>query len=592
MKIVDKLREYERTSTPFFSLEFFPPKTAAGLHNLYGRLDRMAALEPAFIDITWGAGGSTQGPSLELSRKTQEYFGLEVMLHLTCTDMPTYRLESVLNEVKDAGISNILALRGDPPKGKAGWQPCDDGFRYAADLTAFINKKFSGYFGVGVAGYPEGHVETPSAAVALEHLKQKVAAGADFIITQLFYDIEAYKNFVISCRSAGIECPIIPGLLPIQTYDRFRRFTDFCDIKVPASILEALEPIKLNDEAVRRYGIELSTKMCQQLRELGAPGFHFYTLNLESSVSEIVHNLGLVARGESHRALPWRPSAHPGRASEDVRPIFWSNRPKSYLARTMSWDDFPNGRWGDARSPSFGDLSEYYLMRRGIGLEQTVEHRLSKWGSPQDEEALRQVFVNFCTGKLDRLPWCEVPVQGETSKIAAQLVTLNKAGFLTINSQPQVCNAPSDDPVVGWGEPGGYISQKAYVEFFVDARRLKDLIKELDKYPTLTYQAMNGAGESLKNADQGSSLGGVNALTWGVFPGREVVQPTVVDPEVFLVWKDEAFALWLDEWAVLYESNSKSRCLIEEIHRSWFLINVVENNYVDGDIFAPFGPLI
>lgn len=587
MKIIDKIRSYEQENKPYFSFEFFPPKTEAGLQNLYARLDRMARLEPVFVDITWGAGGSTQGASLEIASNIQKYFGLEVMIHLTCTNQSVDDLRRVLERIQQSGCQNILALRGDPPKGSNQWYKSENGFSYASELVELIRSEYGDYFSVGVAGYPEGHYESATKDECVKNLKLKVDAGADFIITQLFFDNSEYFDFLTRARDAGIGCPVIPGILPILTYQRFKRFTDFCGTRIPSEISEALEPIKANDAEVQKYGIDLGVKMCREIRERKSLGIHFYTLNLETSVREIITGLETADACSSRRELPWRTSKIAKRQGEDVRPIFWSNRPKSYLARTENWDDFPNGRWGDSRSPSYGDLNDYYLVRPRLGIDHNDEVLLQQWGEPKSFDDISQVFVNFCQNKIQKLPWCEVPVLAETAMISKDLTSLNQMGFWTINSQPQVNGARSTDPLVGWGGPGGYVYQKAYVEFFVSPDGLKRLIEQVKKYPSLTYQAVNLKGETFSNVNGCV----VNAVTWGCFPGKEILQPTVVDPASFLIWKDEAFQLWLDDWGVLYPEDSQSRRIIDEINRTYFLVNMVENDFVQGDIFQIFRSL-
>jgi methylenetetrahydrofolate reductase (NADPH) len=196
----------------------------------------------------------------------------------------------------------------------------------------------------------------------IRFLREKVEAGADFIVTQLFYDADAFINFVDDCRDSGIKCPIIPGILPIQNYSGFKKMTDFCKLKVPEQIWTDLRPIKDNDEAVKEYGVQLAQNMCKRIlspeNKNRVQGVHFYTLNLERSVRNILDGLGVRYDCASRRPLPWRPSTTPGRSHEDVRPIFWANRPTSYLQRTSSWDEFPNGRWGDNRSPAYGEVHQ------------------------------------------------------------------------------------------------------------------------------------------------------------------------------------------------------------------------------------------
>ncbi len=586
MKIIDKILTLTSEDKPFYSFEYFPPRTEAGMENLYARLERMARLEPAFVDVTWGAGGSTSEATLEIVDAAHRYFSLDVMMHLTCTNMSISNIEDALERAKDSDINNILALRGDAPEGQGKWENNAGGFNYASDLIRYIREKYGDYFSIGAGGYPEGHPEAKSKANDVMYLKKKIDEGANFVITQLFYDLGEYFSFVDRCRAIGINCPIIPGLLPIHNYERFRQFTELCQTKIPPEVNKRLEQIKDDDAAVKVYGIELCIEMCRKLNEQGVRGFHFYTLNLESSVTAILDELGWTDSAASRRALPWRVSSLSDRSEEDVRPIFWSNRPKSYLARTMDWDDFPNGRWGDARSPSFGDLHDYYLIRRGLGLdsERRRKRNLEQWSAPTKPEEVYEVFARFCLGEINALPWCDTPVRAETSHITDQLLTMNRNGLLTINSQPQVNGASSTAADVGWGGIGGFVFQKAYVEFFLSPQKLQQILKRLEDAPTMTYHAVNAAGDSCSNCLDDH----VNAVTWGVFPGREIVQPTVVDTMSFLIWKDEAFHLWLEEWGSLYENGSASHSLIREIHDSYYLMNIVENNFVNGDIFSLF----
>jgi len=585
--IIDKIKQRIEEKKTFYSFEYFPPQTEAGLHNLYARIERMAMLEPVFVDITWGAGGSTSDKTLGISENLQKFFGLDVLMHLTCTNMPVAKIDEALEQARTAGIRNILALRGDPPRDSGEWQRIEGGFSYAYELVSHIRERYGDEFCIGVAGYPEGHLEAKDKDACTDYLKHKVGCGADFVITQLFFDLNEYEDFLERCAARGIDCPIIPGLFPIQTFDRFRKFVQFTGVNVPQQIWDHLEPIHQDDAEVRRYGVELCVQMCERLLDLGVPGFHFYTLNLQSPVMRILEGLDLANGRGADRKLPWRPSTFPTRLEEDVRPIFWSNRPKSYLARTMDWDEFPNGRWGDRRSPSFGTLNDYYLLRRGIGLQEQDQKLREAYGEPESPADVFEVFARFCAGDIDVFPWVDGEIQAETRRISAELVALNHAGYLTINSQPQVPGAPSDDPEVGWGGPGGTVYQKAYLELFLSGDKLEAFLAKVGDFPTLTYQAVNAAGEERTNLRPGA----VTAVTWGAFPGKEIIQPTVVDFETFLIWKDEAFEIWRQEWGSLYPEDSVSRKVVEEIHDSYWLLNLVENDYTGGDVFAIFREL-
>jgi len=587
MLIIDKINQRIEKKKPFYSFEYFPPQTEAGMHNLYARIERMAALQPVFVDITWGAGGSTGDTTLGISENLQKFFGLDVLMHLTCTNMPLEKLDEVLEKAQRAGIRNILALRGDPPRDAAEWQRVEGGFSYAHELVSHIRKNYGDAFCIAVAGYPEGHREAGGKEACTSFLKHKVDCGADFVVTQLFFDVDEYAGFLDRCDKQAIDVPIVPGLFPIQTFDRFKKFVQFTGVNVPQGIWDRLDPIHQDDLEVRRYGVELCVEMCEKLVELGAPGYHFYTLNLQSPVMRILEGLDLADGASAERELPWRPSTYPTRREEDVRPIFWSNRPKSYLARTMDWDEFPNGRWGDRRSPSFGTLHDYYLLRRGIGLEGQDQKERHAYGEPQVIEDVFEVFAKFCAGELETFPWVDGEIQEETGRISAELVALNRAGYLTINSQPAVNGAPSDDPEVGWGGPGGMVYQKAYLELFISEQKLGAFLERVGDFPSLSYQAVDVTSQTYTNL----SANAVSAVTWGIFPGKEIIQPTVVDVETFHVWKDEAFDIWREGWASLYEEDSVSRKLLEEIPDTYWLLNLIENDYADGDIFAIFRKL-
>jgi len=355
--------------------------------------------------------------------------------------------------------------------------------------------------------------------------------------------------------------------------------TTLCKTIIPKEITDALEPIKNDDEAVKEYGVFLGIKMCKRLLEAGTPALYFCTLNLEKSVMQILEGLALIDP-EIRRPLPWNPVST---RKEDVRPIFWSHRPKSYIHRTSSWDEFPNGRWGDSRSPAFGDLTDYHLS--ALHSIKSVD-RKKTWGETlNSEEDINRVFTNYCTGEVQILPWCDSPLAHESELIKDELILLNKTGFLSINSQPRINGVSSTDEKVGWGPKGGYIYQKAYVEFFTSTENLKVFMNTVKKFSNLTYHAVNLKGDSYSNYPDGSH---VSAVTWGVFPGKEILQPTAVDTESFLVWKDEAFALWKSQWASLYEEGSSSRRLLDNVIGTYFLVSVVDNNFIDGDIFSIF----
>lgn len=573
-KCIDKIKHREQQGIPFFSAEFFPPRTEAGAINLFSKFDRLATGGPLFIDITWGAGG---GDPMNVDLCTGSFFvastainycGLPTMLHLTGFGNTKDEIRSILEKARISGIRNILALRGDEPSNTEYVQE----FMYASDLVRFIREETGDYFGICVAGYPNGHPDCKSFEDDLEHLKEKIDAGADFVITQLFYETEIFIKFVYRCREIGIKCPIIPGILPIQSYASLRHLMKLSKIKPPDDIIAELERNKNDDGAIRAFGIAHATKMCKEIMESKCtPGLHFYTLNQETAVIQIVKNLDLWSAPVRNK--PWLTSANEKRCNESIRPIFWSGRPKSYLMRTKD-NEFPNGRWGDSSSPSFGNLTNYYLFRR-VPRTNLLQSKL------QSLQDISNIFCDFILGNSCYLPWCEDNVvSSETYIIRDDLLKLNRAMIFTINSQPAINGILSDDLTYGWGGCGGYVYQKAYLEFFMSPELLQLLIEALQEYPNITYHALNRAGKSFYNSTT------VNAVTWGVFPGKEIIQPTVVDPDTFPIWKEEAFEMW----KYLYHGTCPEAISI--IYDSYFLVNLVDNDYIHGNIFAVFDTIL
>ncbi|TMW97380.1 hypothetical protein EJD97_005645 [Solanum chilense] len=591
MKVIEKIQEAAKTDKVIFSFEFFPPKTDDGVENLFERMERMVAHGPSFCDITWGAGGSTADLTLEIVNRMQNMVCVESMMHLTCTNMPVEKIDHALDTIKANGIQNVLALRGDPPHGQDKFVQVEGGFACALDLVKHMRAKYGDYFGITVAGYPEAHPDViPANGIAtkeiyendLAYLKKKVDAGADVIVTQLFYDTDIFLKFVNDCRQIGINCPIVPGIMPINNYKGFLRMTGFCKTKIPDEIMAALEPIKDNEEAVKAYGIHLGTEMCKKILATGIKTLHLYTLNMEKSALAILMNLGLIEESKISRPLPWRRPANVFRVKEDVRPIFWANRPKSYISRTTGWDEYPHGRWSNAQNPSYGALTDYQFMRARSRDKKLQEEWAAALNSVED---VYEKFKDYCLGKLRSCPWSELDgLQPETKIINEKLGQVNTKGFLTINSQPAVNAEKSDSPSVGWGGPGGYVYQKAYLEFFCSQEKLNTLVEKCKSFPYLTYMAVNKEGNWISNVNQTD----INAVTWGVFPAKEIIQPTVVDPASFMIWKDEAFEIWSRGWAQLYPETDPSRKLLEQVQNSYFLVSLVDNDYINGDLFSIF----
>jgi methylenetetrahydrofolate reductase (NADPH) len=588
-----RIEKQIESGVPFFSLEFFPPKTMNGVANFLTRIDRYRDGGPMFLDITWHTGGDPgniqkETSSTSIASSCLQYGRVDTMLHMTCAQYTKEQTMEHLKVAQSCGIRNILCLRGDLPQSDN--NPVVYPYR-ALDMIRWARDNFNSYFTIAASGYPLGHPEASSYKADIEYLKMKVDAGANFIITQLFFDVETFEKFVKDCRDIGISVPIIPGIMPIQSYQSIQRVAELSQLKIPDSILQALEPIKHDDEAVRKFGIYQAVEMCRRLLDhKTAPSIHLYTMNREGSCREILMALGLWQK-EPIRSLPWIPHGghHPLRCKEDVRPIYWTARPKSYIFRTKDWDEYPNGRWGNSSSPAFNDLQEYYMFYlKGLPKKEEMLQMYSSELSSIDD--VKNVFVNFLTRtpnkngvQVTRLPWSEqdYDTSAETNLIKDQLIWCNANGIFTINSQPSVNGAPSTDPLVGWGKPGGYCYQKAYLEFFISNERAAKLKEILKDYSIINYHIINQK-ETIdwSNIEPTTPI----AVTWGVFPGCEIAQPTVVDPLSFRVWKNEAYDAWINGWANIYPSGSKSRKIIENIHDNYCLVTLVDNDYVKASV--------
>ena len=486
-------------------------------------------------------------------------------MHLTCVGMPKSKVDEALMKAYAAGCQNILALRGDLPRDLPADQANDPNrFHSTVELIQHIATHYPS-FDIAVAGYPEGHPNDTSPKEALRHLKAKVDAGASFIITQMFYDSDRFLEWCHNVREIGVTVPIVPGIMPISTYNAFIRRASWCDSHIPQAWLKALEPIKHDDVLVRELGAQLVGDLCDRLRKAGYLHLHFYTMNLERSVAMLIERLGIEATVEQLNPLPWRKSLALKRDAESVRPIFWKNRISSYISRTSEWDEFPNGRWGDSRSPAFGEVDTY-----GLGLKVSNEQARNLWGIPIAVQDISNMFVRYCRGDLASLPWSDTPITAEVNSLVEHLVALNNAGLLTVNSQSAVDGESSSHPVFGWGPKGGFVYQKAYLEFFCPPHLLEPLLEILNADDELTFYIVNSQGNLRTN----TLTDAPNAVTWGVYPGKEILQPTIVETISFLAWKDEAYRLGAD-WAACYEPNSPSRLLINNVMDTYHLVNVV-----------------
>lgn len=669
-KITDKIAALPPDAN-YFSLEFFPPKTQMGFANLRSRLERMArALKPTFVNVTWGAGGSTAQKSMELAEICQRELGLTTCLHLTCTNMSKRLIDKALEDAKVLGIRNILALRGDPPRKEEYRDENDDNdldegedeFTWAVDLVRYIRKNHGDHFCIGVAAYPEGHAdESHPLGQSMEHdlpsLVEKVQAGADFIMTQLFFDVNSYDKFEKMLREhpsgAFKDTIIIPGLMPIQNYQMIKRTTKLSHARIPDNLMARLEEVKKDDEQVKQVGVDILSELIEQIREIksrtpGPKGFHFYTLNLEKAVSFILERTDLIppetpneeavmddmiplvpkievnGSGSNHssqqhlavgrssrrqsnvsseprnRVIMSGENRNPSNPDYEVTQLEASrsfdpvhsrgntlaiSEGEGILGREATWDDFPNGRWGDARSPAYGEIDGY-----GVSLHMSVTQAQRLWGAPKVVEDINTLFIRHLRGELSAIPWSEEEFNAETGTIKERLIELNTRGWWTVASQPAVNGLRSSDPTFGWGPANGFVFQKTFVEFFCPAADWKRLYEKLSKPEmknSIWFYAANAAGDFLSSDFSGGldlemKEAGTNAVTWGVFPGKEIITPTIIEEVSFRAWAEEAFGIW-GEWAQVYGKGSESSKFLEKMKSDLWLVNIIHHEYIEKD---------
>jgi methylenetetrahydrofolate reductase (NADPH) len=285
MRITERLR----AQAPFFSFEFFPPKTDDGVASLMRTVAALKSLDPAYVSVTYGAGGSTRMRTVDVAKRIQNELGIDVVAHITCTGSSVDELRDVFRELETAKIANVLALRGDPPRGSDSFVAHAGGFRHADELVGLLEREYD--FCIGAACYPEKHPEAPSFHTDLDAVESKVRAGARFLVTQLFFENAHYFDFVARVRARGITVPVIPGIMPITNYEQIDRFTAMCGATIPSGLRSELELRRDEPEAVAELGVAFATLQCVELLDGGAPGIHFYTLNKSPATRAVVSAL-------------------------------------------------------------------------------------------------------------------------------------------------------------------------------------------------------------------------------------------------------------------------------------------------------------
>jgi methylenetetrahydrofolate reductase (NADPH) len=294
---IDEL--FASADRPVFSFEFFPPKTDQGERNLERALEALGPQKPDFVSVTYGAGGSTRDKTIDIVKRIKSDFGMEAMAHLTCVNATVDEVRRTVDQMAEAGIENVLALRGDPPQGQKDWTKTEGGFEYSHELVTMLRADYR--FAIGGAAFPETHIHATSAEDDLRHLKAKVDAGAQFLITQMFFDNRYYFDFVERARAIGIDVPIIPGVMPILSSAGIKRMTELSAARLPDALVRELDAREGDDEAVAELGVAYATMQCQDLLAAGAPGIHFLTLNRSAATRAILSALKVFQ--------PWRAPA-------------------------------------------------------------------------------------------------------------------------------------------------------------------------------------------------------------------------------------------------------------------------------------------
>ena len=293
MRIIEK---FSKSQGPLFSFEFYPPKTEEGEQKLWGVLQELKELDPAYVSVTHGAGGSSHNKTVDLTIRIQKELELETMAHFTCAGYAQDEICGVVDSLIAGGVNNIMALRGDPPKGQEKFVQKEGGFQYGNELISFLRQSYADKISVGAACYPEGHIEAVSLDVDIDNLKRKVDAGTDFLITQLFFDNRIYFDFMDKIIAKGINIPVVPGVMPIQSFEQVKRFTKMCGATIAQDLLKSLEANADQPERIQELGIVHATIQSLGLIQSGAPGIHFYTLNKSTATRAILRMMRMQAR--------------------------------------------------------------------------------------------------------------------------------------------------------------------------------------------------------------------------------------------------------------------------------------------------------
>lgn len=579
-KIIDSIREANGEKRHFFCFEFAAPTTEAATLTLYDKIERFSSLDPLFCSITWGDYGCTADASIEIAATSQSFLSLNFQVHLTGYSVSKSDVYRWLCVLKEKGIRNVLLTRGHTVP--IGHKRVD--FPFASDLVKYVREQFGHFFCIAVVGLPESSMNSQQ---EMRHLADKVALGADYIITPPIFSANVFAQFCEDCKRNRITCPIIPSVLPIAYPRQLNSF----NLSKQSGVSELRQRLEnASDEEERRAESDtfFQNLVHQLLHSSNCNGVYFYTLNSENTITSIIKGLNIVV----HRAMPWKRSENEERRRvETARPVHWSTQMNSYMARTAQWKDFKSGSiWTTERSRLLEDGSGLHarllLKTRAKRCAQFLAVR-DITDIPEALTILSSIFVQYLDG-VGAMPWAE-GLSEETGVMLGLLKPLNARGLFTICSQPQVNGEGSSNKTFGWGPAHGTIYQKAYLEFFCSPGTAQTVFTTVSKYPSLRFMAMrsrdghrmvksNWKIEDNQQDPVHRAFGrGVTTITWGVFPGREVMQPTIVSIDTFRVWGGEAFELWAAPFAHL----DKIPPVIRMIQEEWLLFCVVDNTYTE-----------
>ncbi|KPA80143.1 putative methylenetetrahydrofolate reductase [Leptomonas pyrrhocoris] len=653
VKIAEAIKQANENGRYFVSFEFTVPTTEAGVITLYDRIERLAALDPLFCGITWDEGGRSAETSIEVASTCQSLLSVNHQVNLTGYASEPEEMLKWLTVLKSKGVCNVLITRGASAnktisttrasscttnKSKPAAHgtaddadamavgsapsspPASPAFPHAVDLVRFVRQHFGNFFGIAVVAFPEGEGDSADNVARqaeieereLRFLKEKMDAGADYIITHSVFDVNVFDHFCQQCRRHGIRCPILPGVLPISQLRQLNAF-GLRRLAGTADLVTKMEAVKGSESETRRVVVAFYQDLVKQLLNRGCGGVYLFTMNADYLLVAILKGIEVA----THRMFPWRPSENEERRrQETVRPVHWSSRVTSYMVRTAQWQDRKTDKWNPVSGShhgsalALGEVGGYHARLLLRSRAKRCTQFLVIQGMPEIQtalSALSRIFVAFLDGN-GTLPWAD-ELSGETVYVGEHLLKpLNARGLYTINSQPHVNGAPSSHKVVGWGPGDGCVYQKSYLEFFCPLTMAQTVFTTLERYPSLQYMAMDAQGnmvharwrmddDSGKDSeasppqaaehdptvasptqqphDRMSLFGvGVTAVTWGVFPGREVIQPTIVSVDSFRAWVGEAF----DLWAAPFPGHDVP-AVVRYIQSEWVLVSVVDNTY-------------